>query len=148
MALVTEKFSGVTQHLTILSAANLNAVADGSWSAQSAVYDNSVNLDRFGMAQLNITFAVAPNQGSTIDLYALPSLDGGTNYQSFNNFAPGSVYLGSFEVNNLNSAQNIVTERFELPPTKMKFVAFVNGTGQPTPATATVDLYTFNRQYQ
>ena len=148
MSVVTEKFSAPTQHLTIVSAANLNGVADGSWSPTSAAYDNSVNLDRFGIAQLNVTFADAPNQGSTVDLYALPAMDG-TTYQTFISFAPGAVYLGSFEVNNATSLQHIVTERFELPPTKMEFVCYNNGTGQPLPATgATVDLYTFNRTYQ
>lgn len=136
-----EKWGSVTNQGTVLTT-ELNALADGSSATGATVIDNSVNLDRFGVAEFDTAgFGINPTADSPLHLYALPSLDG-TNYEDR---PTDNYYLGSFVVQANTSAQRIATRRFEMPPFKCKFV-LLNKTGQTMHATGnTVTLFTFDR---
>lgn len=141
----TEKWTALASRGNILST-ELDSLADAAASTVNIEYDNASNLDRFGIAELQVTFGTNPTADAVVDLYCLPTLDG-TNYPAGSADATpeASLYVGSFQVNASTSAQRLQTSRFELPPTKCKFVA-VNRTGQSFPASgSTVALYTLNR---
>lgn len=137
----TEKWGGVTNQGTVLTT-ELNSLADGASATGATVIDNSVNLDRFGVAELLTgTFGSAPTADSPLHLYALPALDG-TNYEDR---PTDNFYLGSFVVQASTSAQRCATRRFEMPPFKCKFLV-LNKCGQALHASGnTVTLFTFDR---
>ena len=142
----TEKWSGYTSQGNVLST-ELNSLGNGSYCSAGSAYDNTTNLDRFGVAELSVTFGTAPTSDSPIHLFAVIAPDGGTNYTDGGGSVrpPDAVYLGTFQLRNVTTAQIVHTKRFELPPGKMKFVAY-NGSGQSFPASgSTVKLFTFNR---
>lgn len=143
--MATQKFSAMTNRSTVLTT-ELNSLANNAYSAVGSVLDNGANLDQFAVAQLDVTFGTSPTVDTTVDLFAVPAPDG-TNYQD----GGGSVkpaaayYCGSFQLRAVTTAQKIATPRFELPPCKVKFVAFNNNTGQAFAASGnTVTLFTFN----
>jgi hypothetical protein len=143
--MATEKWSAATARANQLTT-ELNALADGSYSAAGTALDNATNRDRFGLAELTATFASAPTADAPLHLYAVVAPDG-TNYCDGGGSVrpPDAVYLGTFQARAVTTAQRMVTRRFELPPTLMKFVLY-NGCGQAFPATGSVvNLYTFNK---
>jgi len=143
MATATEKNTALTARGTVLTT-ELNSLANGSQAVGSTVLDNGVNLDRFGIAELSITFGSTPTDRSVVDLYAVIAPDG-TNY-SYSTQAMDTMYLGSFVLDDSTSAQLVPTPQFELPPCKCKF-AVVNRSGVAFPASGvTVSVYTYNRQ--
>lgn len=143
--MATEKQSALTSRGTVLTT-ELNALANGAYTAAGAEYDNSAQLDVWGIAILSGTFAVAPTLNSPLHLYALAALDG-TNYQdgSASLRPPDDTYLGTFQLYNNASLQKVLTRPFRLKPVKLKFMGF-NGSGQAMTASGhTITLYSFNR---
>lgn len=142
----TETWSAFTNRSTLLST-ELNSLADGSYSAAGSALDNGANKDRFAMAQLDVTFASNPTVDTTCDLFAVPAPDG-TNYGDGGGSVKPSAayYCGSFPLRAVTTAQKIMTQLFELPPCKVKFVLLNNGTGRAFPGSgSTVTIYTCNR---
>lgn len=143
----TELWTGLTSRGTVLGS-ELDALGNAAYSAAgSTVVDNATNLDRFGLAELTVTFGSAPTADAPVHLYAVYAPDG-TNYADGGGSvrpADLSLYLGTFQVRAVTTAQRIQTPRFELKPAKLKVVAY-NGSGQAFPASGSVvTLYTFNR---
>lgn len=126
----------------------LNSLANGSYSAQGDLLDNTSNADRYARAELSVTFGTAPTAGSICDLYMVVSLDG-TNYPDGGGSATpsGMVKVGSFQLNAVTTAQRVHTAPFLLGgPYKHKFI-LRNRSGQAFPASAsTVTITSFNRQ--
>jgi hypothetical protein len=145
---VTEKvIAGGHAAATVLST-ELNALANGSYTAQGTLLDNTTIVDRLARAELLVTFGSSPTAGAICDLYMVVSLDG-TNYPdgSATKIPPGATKVGSFQVNATTDAQRIHTAPFQLGgPYKHKFL-LRNRSGQAFPASgSTVTVTSHNRQ--
>lgn len=143
--MATENWSASTSRGNLLTT-QLNALANGSYSAVGTELDNATNKDRFAVAVLTCTWGSAPTLNATVELYAVCAVDG-TNYEdgSASLRYPYDAFCGVFQCYNNTSAQILVTRPFELRPFKTKFAVY-NGSGQNMPASGTtVGIYTFNR---
>ena len=141
----TEKWSSGTSRGTLLTT-ELNALANGSYSAVGTELDNATNLDRFAIAILDCDWVSATTLDAVVNLYAVCAPDG-TNYEdgSASLRYPYDSFCGVFQVYNTTAAQKLITRPFELRPFKTKFAVY-NGSGQNMPASGTtVTVYTFNR---
>lgn len=110
-----------------ISAAQFNG-ADGS--------DATLNGDLFADVELKVTFAAAPTVGSVVELYLLPSIDGGTSYPDGSStvLPQSSLYVGGFAVRGVTTAQVLSIRGVALPPDYYKYVV-QNTTNQAFPAT-------------
>lgn len=125
---------------TVLST-ELNALALTSGKAISSALDNSdtvaqPTLDLFADLELKVTFASAPTAGTVVELYVLPSIDGGTTYPdgSTSVLPQSSLYVGGFAVRAVTTAQVMVLRGIALPPGSYKYLV-QNTTNQAFPAT-------------
>lgn len=130
-------YRGVT---TVMST-ELNALVANSGKAISAaiVNDDSVaqpTLDLFADLELAVDFVTAPTAGTVVELYLLPSIDGGTVYPdgSTSILPQSSLYVGGFAVRNTTAAQVMVIRGVALPPGYYKYLV-QNTTNQAFPAT-------------
>lgn len=124
----------------------LNALANGAFSAVGPAYDNTTNLDEWGA--LDITLAsLAAAAGAYLQIFLAVSLDGTTYEDAPSATHPGSHNLvATVALNVSTSAKRTMTAWFRLPPNKFKFV-LKNASGVALGATAnTVALYTTNEQ--
>jgi hypothetical protein len=114
----------------------LNALAATTGKAISAAIDNSVTGDLFDDLELSVTFASAPTAGTVVELYLLPSIDGGTTYpDGSSSVTPqSSLYVGGFAVRAVTTAQVMVLRGVALPPGSFKYLV-QNTTNQAFPAT-------------
>lgn len=124
----------------------LNALANGGFSAVGPAYDNTTNLDEWGACDITLA-SLAAATGAYLQLFLAVSLDG-TTYED----APAATQPGSHQlvatVSLLvsTSAKRVMTPWFRLPPNKFKFV-LKNAAGVALGATAnTVALFTTNEQ--
>lgn len=143
--MATELFSALTSRGTVLGT-ELNALANGSYTAVGTLVDNGSNLDRFGVLTCAVDFVSAPTDRSAVDVFMIPAPDG-TNYVDGSaSVRPSSRnWLASFEMLATTAAQVLLSNRFELLPCKFKLIAY-NRSGQAFPASGSViTLYTFNR---
>lgn len=144
--MATEKQSTLTDRGSVLTT-QLNSLATATYSALGSVeHDNSVELDVWGVAELNVTFGSNPTLNSPVHLYGIKAPDG-TNYQdgTASLRPPDDTYLGTFQLYNNTSAQKLYTRPFRLLPVKYKFIV-LNSSGQTMAASGnTVELYTYNR---
>jgi len=129
----------------------LNSLADNTISGASSVVDNAANLDTMAWLELNVTYGTAPSDANpSVDVYIAESLDG-TNYQD----APvtggtdqAHLFMGSFPVRKVTSAQRLVIGPFAIPPSKFKLY-LDNQTGQAMAATGnTLDIKVANLEGQ
>jgi hypothetical protein len=130
-------YQGVT---TVLST-ELNAIVATTGKAISSalINDDSVaqpTLDLFADLELAVDFVTAPTAGTVVELYLLPSIDGGTTYPdgSTSILPQSSLYVGGFAVRNTTAAQVMVIRGIALPPGYYKYLV-QNTTNQPFPAT-------------
>lgn len=143
--MATEKNSGVTDRGSVLTT-ELNSLANGSYSAAGAAYDNTTQLDTWAIAEMLLKGISTPTLNAPIHLYAVSAPDG-TNYEDGSSSLrpPDDSYVGTFQVYNNSSDQRLQTRPFKLKPVKMKFILY-NGCGQAFAASANVvKLFTFNR---
>lgn len=126
----------------------LDGLADGAFSAVGSEIDNSVNLDKYGMIEVNLA-SLNPTAGAFIELYMTTALDG-TNYEDppsatnpgiQNLIARMSVATGS-------AAKRIRSPRFELPPCKVKFVLYNDCNVSLGANSSTATLYSMNDEIQ
>jgi hypothetical protein len=124
-------YRGIADVLTT----ELNALAATTGKAISAAVDNSTDLDLFDDLELAVTFASAPTAGGVVEVYLLPSIDGGTTYPdgSTSVLAQGSLYVGGFIVRAVATAQVLVMRGVALPPGLFKYQV-QNTTSQAFPA--------------
>jgi hypothetical protein len=130
-------YGGVT---TVMST-ELNAIVATTGKAISSalVNDDSVaqpTLDLFADLELAVDFVTAPTAGTVVELYLLPSIDGGAVYPdgSATILPQSSLYVGGFAVRSTTAAQVMVIRGIALPPGYYKYL-IQNTTNQPFPAT-------------
>lgn len=148
--MATIKYGTYTQTLTSVLTTELNSLANNAISNASAtIIDNTTNLDLFADFEANVTFALAPTAGTSLDLYLVPSIDG-TNYedggQTASNVQPSTAYYaGSFIVRAVTTAQKIAIQGVRLGPNKFEAVLVNNTTGQALAASGnTVGYRTYS----
>jgi len=137
-----------TSRSNVLST-ELNSLADGSRTNAGTEYDNSSNLETYGMLEMNVTFGTAPDSTATVTIYMVTAPDG-TNYASGSStVAPGyHTEVLTLQVQASTSAQRLISKPFMIPPTKQKYI-LENNTGQAFPASgSTVELFTWNEEVQ
>lgn len=117
----------------------LNTLAAATGKAVSAAQDNSANLDLWADFELTVTFASAPVLNSIVELFILPSLDGGTTYADGSSTVVPSpqLYAGGFAVRAVTTAQRLHLRGLPLPPGFYKLLV-QNTTAQPFPASGSV----------
>jgi len=137
--------------VTSIMTTALNSLANNTISAASTEVANQINLDTFAWLELNATFGTSPSDANpTVDVYMATAPDG-TNYET----APltggaqqGHMFLGSFPIRKVTSAQRVVIGPFAIPPTKFKLY-LDNQTGQAMASTGnTLDIITDNLEGQ
>jgi hypothetical protein len=137
--------SGVTlspyQGVTTVLSTELNALGSSSGKAISSALTNDSdssnwNLNLFADLELAVDFVSAPTAGTVVELYLLPSIDGGTTYPdgSTSILPQSSLYVGGFAVRNTTAAQVMVIRGVALPPGYYKYLV-QNTTNQAFPAT-------------
>lgn len=132
--------------LTTALSTGLDALANVA-RAISAAITNSTAKDRWIDIELNVTFAVAPSAGGYVGVYLIPSLDG-TNYSDGDGtiVPPATMFVGSFPVRAVTTAQRVHLRQIQLPPTDFK-VLVDNQSGQAFPASgSTVKYRTYNEE--
>ena len=114
----------------------LNAIGSSTGKAISAAFDNSSDLDLFADLELSVTFASSPVAGAVVELYLLPSIDGGTSYAdgSASILPQSSLFVGGFAVRAVTTAQKMILRGVALPPGFYKYLV-QNTTSQAFPAT-------------
>jgi hypothetical protein len=124
-------YRGVSNAMTT----ELNSLASSTGKAISSAIDNSTNLDLFDDLQLTVTFASAPTAGTVVELYLLPSIDGGTDYAdgSTSVLAQSSLFVGGFAVRAVTTIQKMILRGVALPPGLFKYQV-QNTTNQAFPA--------------
>jgi len=143
--MATEKWAAYTSRGNVLST-ELNALANAGRSAAGVEIDNGVNLDMYGVLELQVTFGVAPSAGGYVEIYMVTAPDG-TNYEDGSNTVdPGTHKLvDRIPVRAVTTAQRLTGRMIPLLPEKTKFLLY-NGSGQAFPASgSTLALYTTNR---
>ena len=130
-------------------AAELNALADAARSDQGTEIDNSINLDTYGMLELNVDPTAAFGSDAFVALYLITAPDG-TNYgDGSSSIDPGAdTWLLNIALRAVATAQRKITKVFPLPPAKLKFI-LENQAGLVFPsAGTTVELFTMNYEVQ
>ncbi len=119
----------------------LNSLATATASAAGSAQDNSTNLDLYADFVLSVTFGTNPTANATVDLYILPSVDGGTNYADAVVAATPAknMLAGSFYVRAVTTAQVITITNVPIPE-KFK-VMVINNTGQSMAASGNTLKY-------
>jgi hypothetical protein len=138
---------------TQMLSTELNSLASVTAAAQSTgtnpAFDNSTGLWLWGDFELDVTFGSSPTAGKTVDLYLIPlaQAGGSTFWDANTTTLPSQLYIGSWPVRNVNTAQVIGFRGVPLPP--QKFVLLLNnGTDQAFPASGTkVYFYSYAESY-
>ena len=96
-------------------------------------------LNLWADLELSVTFATAPTANTVVEVYLLPSLDGGVSYpDGSTTVTPQSaLYVGGFGVRAVNTAQIMVLRSVVLPPGFYKYV-LQNTTNRAFPATGSI----------
>lgn len=128
MANETKLFFGAVKTLE----GNGAAIANNALAAaDDANYDLAADAGSYPDAEfvLTGTFSVAPTEGATLALYARPlDIDGTADAEVPETTRP-TVYVGSFTVNNVTTAQSMLLVAQDLPRLAAYYV-HNNGTGQ------------------
>ncbi|HSD36093.1 MAG TPA: hypothetical protein VLC92_01210 [Rhodocyclaceae bacterium] len=125
-------FVGAQKTLESVGAAiTNNSVAQ----ADDANYSLSADGANYPDAEfvLTATFATAPTEGTALSLYARPLDVDGTGDTEIPEAARPTMFIGSFFVNNVTTAQLMVLRAYELP-TLATYYIHNNGTGQTVSA--------------
>jgi hypothetical protein len=113
-----------------------NNTAVGQNTGVNAAYNNGSSGNRYflGDFELRVTFASAPTNGATLDLYLMPLSSDGSAFADFSTTdLPLGLYVGSFVVRNVATAQVLFLRGVPLPDDQFIVGLFNNGTGQSLP---------------
>jgi hypothetical protein len=124
----------------------LNALANGAFSAAGPAYDNTTNLDEYAYCDI-VLASLLPTTGGYLQIFLVVSVDGTTYEDAPSATNPGSHQLvATVSLNVTTSAKRVSSKRFEIPPLKFKFV-LKNASGAALGATLnTVAMTTVNEQ--
>lgn len=124
----------------------LNSLANNSRAISAAKGGDATAAALFGDWELAVTFGTAPTLDAQISLFLVPSVDG-TNYADGDaSIRPApNLYVGSFYVRNVTSAQRMAIRDVPMPPGLYKAV-ILNESGQAFPASgSTLKVRPHNR---
>ncbi len=127
----------------------LNALADGARSNAGDEIDNSVNLDTYGMLELNVDPSAAFSAEGYVALYMVTAPDGANYSDGSSSVDPGAdTWVLNIPLRAVATAQRKITKVFPLPPAKLKFI-LENQAGDAFPsAGTTVELFSLNYEVQ
>lgn len=127
---------------TSILTTELNSLANAAYSNASAAIDNTVQLCFWMDLELQVTYGTGPTVNLPVEIYLLPSLDG-TNYPDGGGaVAPATnLYVGSFILAAVTTAQRLAVTGIPVPPSKFKLVAR-NGADQTMAASGNIVRYT------
>lgn len=125
----------MSTELNALALTSGKTISSAQTNASDGV-DASTGGELFADLELKVTFASAPTAGTIVELYLLPSLDGGTTYPdgSTTILPQSSLYVGGFAVRAVTTAQVMVIRGVALPPDSYKYLV-QNTTNVAFPAT-------------
>lgn len=126
------KWSAYAAALASALTTELNALANGSYSAAGTEIDNAAAGTHYPYAdfELGVTYGTAPSAGGYVALFLVMALDG-TNYQDGGGSVapPATAWVGNFPLRAVTTAQRVVLRGVLLPNAKFKLVA-QNNAGQ------------------
>lgn len=140
--------AGLTSRGNVLST-ELNSLSNGSVSAVGSNVSNvnDVNLDQYGMFELNVTFGSAPSSGGYVNIYETIAPDG-TNYGSTDEAFTQMRFVCSIPLRANTAAQRLHSPMVMLRAAKAKY-ALENKSGVAFPASgSTLALFTANDEVQ
>lgn len=144
--MATVKWAGTYTSRGSVLTTELNALANGGYSAASAAYDNTSNLDEWFWFEYVAGGTATPTAGANLQIFVLSSMDG-TNYaEAASSTNPGSHQLAAALNVSTGAGTKRVASAFpaQLPPGKLKFV-LLNNMGVALPASGNVlNLYSSN----
>lgn len=144
--MATQRYDAGSQQ-TLVSAGG--ALTSGSAVLNSGTYDNgnSSNLYFWGDVELYAPgFGGTPTAGKVIELYLVPSYDGGTTYQDADTTTPpAGLYAGAFVVRGTSGAQRLTLRGVPLPPVIFKTLVN-NKTDQQLSANWTLKVTPYRTQ--
>ena len=116
--------SQITETITTVTTAENVTNATAATFAQEVDFRKCIG----GMAQIDFQFATAPTADKTLDLYLLPALASGTDYDVFSQGR--NILLGSVKVEAVTTAQrlSILVDAVNCPYGKLAI--YNNATGQ------------------
>lgn len=137
----TFNWAAFTSRSTVLTT-ELNALANGAYSAVGTVVDNTSNLDQWGALDI-VLASLNPTAGAYLQLFMVQSLDGTTYEDPPSSTNPGfHMSVAVVALTTGSAAKRVMTPMFRIPPGKFKFV-LLNNAGPALGATLnTVTLYT------
>lgn len=126
----------------------LNSLANNGFSAQGTEFDNSTNLDKTGVFEINLA-SLNPTGSPYLELHLVQAV-GGTNYEdvpSSTNPSPQTV-IAVLGLPTGSATKRVTTPPIPLPPSKFRLV-LKQATGVSLAASGnTVTLYTDNDEVQ
>ena len=126
----------------------LNSFLNNTFSTVGTEIDNSINLDTFGILEINFTIPIAPTAKLTIGFFMITAPDG-INYSSIpESFDRYTKLIGYVNVDDVTSAQRLIIEPFRLEPAKAKFFIRNDTTQSFASSGNIVKLYTNNFEVQ
>jgi hypothetical protein len=132
----------------VVLSTELNSLAATTGKAISAPLDNGALLNLWADLELSVNFSVAPTAGTVIELYLLPSIDGGTTYPDGGTsvLPQSSLYVAGFVVRAVTGVQVMIVRGVVLPPGDYKYLV-QNTTNKAFPASgSTVREATYQMQ--
>lgn len=129
-----------TSRGTVLTT-ELNALANGAYSAVGSAYDNTSNLNQTGYLDV-VLASLTPTAGAYLQVFMVQSLDGTTYEDPPSSTNPGyGCQNASTSLATGAAAKRVMIGPFVIPPGKIKFV-LLNKSGVALGATLnTVTLY-------
>lgn len=131
MADITQK---AYETIVSVMTTELNSLANSSRAISGAMGGDASHAALLGDWELAVTFGTGPTLDAAIDLYLVPAVDG-TNYVDGDaSIRPApNLYVGSFYVRNVTSAQRMAIRDVPMPPGLYKAV-IANNSGQAFPS--------------
>jgi hypothetical protein len=119
----------------VVLSTELNSLAATTGKAVSGALDNGALLNLWADLELSVNFSIAPTAGTVIEVYLLPSIDGGTTYPdgSASVLPQAALYVGGFVVRAVTGVQIMVVRGVVLPPGDYKYLV-QNTTNKAFPA--------------
>jgi hypothetical protein len=138
------KWSAAPTNQSTVLTTELNALANGAFTAAGPAYDNTTKLDMWAWVEFVAGGSITPTTGAYVAIYMVNS-PGGTNFDdaaSSTNVATHQIVAVMALQASAHTVRAINSSPFPLPPGKVKFV-LKNGSGVALSATSnTLTLYT------
>lgn len=125
------KYTALSSEVDLLTT-ELNSTGSGAFCTLGAAIDNdtaSTHRDPLCMLELHIAAqGSARSSGATVEVYFLPTEDGGTTFSDDTDGCIQNNYIESFALDAATTARTLVKHNVLLPPSDFK-AKVKNGTG-------------------